>query len=608
MNPAMMMKTWTAAACCLLLAVSSAADGAVNAVAGDGSPPSPTPFKAPGKLKYPPPAPPDPNAHTTTVIGMLTFVDTHDGNSRFALIDADGNVTPFPYGYQPPDVDDTGGPISVGDIIAMECTLGRTGYCSACPGGENATCTCPAEDTTQACMGANQATVSRIVPAWQVAGFDPNNPKQGTAMNINYKLLVMILDYSACGYAPTLDVDTVTKLYMGPNRDGNGGVADKFSRCSYGKFNISYFQAAVVTPACSIAITSGCSWWAISSGADSAAKAQLGQVFFSNFTYVTYLIPPGLQSACPWAGLSLLPGQRTWLQTSGYGVLRWATVMQMTIHNFGLWHSWRNNWEYEDYTTAMGRGDACPNAAELSRLGWATDAANGGGEINTGVLTTPGKYVTWTLPATYVTGDNNYLRVLPNWLPTYGNTTFAKNLYIALRVPKGGDASMSSTYSNRVHVHEVNATMENGFPAWFTFGDRKVQIINMIPPSTRQVVSGYNLVVSTGALTSNDNIQVSLCRFETSDSQCGPAPPPRPPPPPPPPPIKPSPPPPNLKPKPPSPKPSPSPKPPPPSPKPPSPPRPSPKPPRKPPSPKPSPKAPPIFFCCGLLQRPAVGR
>ncbi|GLI63048.1 hypothetical protein VaNZ11_005763 [Volvox africanus] len=386
----------------------------------------------------------------------------------------------------------------------------------------------------------------------------------------------MILDYTACGFAPSLDVDTVTRLYMGPNRDGNGGVAEKFNECSYGKFNISYFQAAVVKPACSTAVTSGCSWWAISSAADAAAKAQLGLPFFSNFTYYTYVVPPGLQSVCPWAGLALLPGKQTWLQSTGYGVLRWATIMHDTIHNFGLWHSWKNGLEFEDYSTAMGRGDSCPNAAELSRLGWATAAA-GGDEINTGVLTAPGTFVTWTLPATYITGDNSYLRVIPNWMPTYGNNTLEKNLYIALRVPKAGDAGMSSTYSNRVHIHEVNATMDNGFPPLVPFVDRKIQIINMIPQNTWQVISGYNLVVVTGPLTSSDTIQVSLCRFEASDSsQCSPPSPP-PPPPPPMPPRAPIPFPKPLPPSPPSPKP-------PPSRKPPS---------RKPPSPKPPPPKPP---------------
>ncbi|GIL49962.1 hypothetical protein Vafri_6156 [Volvox africanus] len=507
---------------------------------------------------------------TVTVIGELKFVDTHDGNPRYALYDFDGNVTPFAHGFTGVcDMSNTS--VCPGDMIWSECVLGRPGYCGACPNGESATCTCPTEDGSIQVCTIN--SVELIYRTEYLPGFAPEDPQQRTALNINYRLLVMILDYSACGFAPSLDVDTVTKLYMGPNRDGNGGVAEKFKQCSYGKFNIRYFQAAVVKPACSTAVTSGCSWWAISSGADAAAKAKLGLPFFSNFTYYAYVVPPGLQSVCPWAGLSLLPGKQTWLQSTGYGVPRWATIMQGTIHNFGLYHSWRNGWEYEDYSTPMGRGDTCPNAAEISRLGWATAAA-GGGEINTGVLTAPGTYVTWTLPATYITGDNNYLRVVPNWMPTYGNNTLAKHLYIALRVPKAGDVGMSSTYSNRVHIHEVNATMDNGFPGSITFCDRKIQIINMILPNTRQVLPGYNLVVSTGALTSSDTIQVSLCRYEAFDSQCSPPSPPSPPPqspsmrsPPFPKPLKPS----RSSPKPPSPKP----------------------PPRKLPSPKPPPRKPP---------------
>ncbi|GIL42386.1 hypothetical protein Vafri_362 [Volvox africanus] len=606
----MTMGIW--AAFVLALAVVCAAESVD--IDDDSTPPP----KAPAKpLRFPPP-PPHPNVPTTTLIGELKFVDTHDGQSRYTLYGVDGNVTPFAHGFQPRDVNNTSGTgISPGDIVQMACVLGRPNYCGACPAGESATCSCPPEDTTPACLSASN--VSLLVPAHSLAGFDPNNPNQGTALNVNYRVLVMILDYSACGYAPSLDVDTVTQLYMGPNRDGNGGIAEKFKQCSYGKFNISYLQAAVVQPNCSTAVTSGCSWWAISSGADAAAKAQLGLPFFSNFTYYTYVVPPGLQSVCPWAGLALLPGRQTWLQTNGYGVLRWATVMQETIHNFGLWHSWRNGWEYEDYSTAMGRGDSCPNAAELSRLGWATAAAAGGGDVNMGKLSAPGTYVNWTLPATYITGENNYLRVIPNWMPTYTNNTVSMNLYIALRVPKKGDAGMSSTYSNRVHVHEVNATMDNGFPGSFTFGDRNIQIINMIPQNTRQVISGYNLVILTGALTSSDTIQVSLCRFDAFDSQCGPSPPPlKPSPPPvsPPLPSKPSPLPPSPKPLPPSPKP-PSPKPlsprpppspmpspaprPPPSPRPSPPPRPPPppfKPPPKPPSPRPPPPR---------TKKPAVG-
>ncbi|GIL56019.1 hypothetical protein Vafri_11493 [Volvox africanus] len=583
------MRTW--AACLLALAVLSAA-GSIDTVGGQNT----STTKAPGKpLKYPPapPSPPNPPYPPGVepppwVMGEFKFTDTHSGDMRYTLYDENGTVTPFGHGYQPPEVDNTSIPISPGDVIKLDCTLGRPNYCGACPNGESATCTCPSDDNTQACMTASQ--VSLVYSAYQLVPFDPY---KGTASSINYRLLVMILDYSACGFPPSLDVDTVTTLYMGPNRDGNGGVAEKFKQCSYGKVNMSYVQAAIVKPACSTAVTSGCSWWAISSGADAAAKAQLGLPFFSNFTYYTYVVPPKLQSVCPWAGLALLPGKQTWLQSTGYGVLRWATIMQETIHNFGLWHSWRNGWEYEDYSTAMGRGDSCPNAAEISRLGWATAAA-GGGEINTGVLTAPGTYVPWTLPATYITGDNNYLRVVPNWMPTYNNNTLAKHLYIALRVPKAGDAGLTSTYINRVHVHETNASMDNGYPQLFMFGDRKIQLINTILPNTRQVLPGYNLVIVTGALASNDTIQVSLCRYEASDSECSTPSPPSPPPASSPPPSKPSPPPPQS-PKPPPPKPSPK-RPPPmkPSLKPPAPKSPAPKPPApKPPAPKPPAPKPP---------------
>jgi hypothetical protein len=124
----------------------------------------------------------------------------------------------------------------------------------------------------------------------------------------------------------------------------------------------------------------------------------------------------------------------------------------------GLWHSWRNNIEYNDYSTSMGRGDACPNAAEISRMGWASPAGNGGGAINATALPAGGTR-TFHLPATYLTGTGNYLRIRPTWLANYGDVLQSKNLYIAVRVAKVGDAALSSTYASKVNVHEVNAIM-----------------------------------------------------------------------------------------------------------------------------------------------------
>ncbi|GLC52338.1 hypothetical protein PLESTB_000618100 [Pleodorina starrii] len=274
------------------------------------------------------------------------------------------------------------------------------------------------------------------------------------------KLLVMIMDYSACGFAPGLNESVIRSTFLGPNGDGAGGVAQKYTQCSYGRFNINAtaFQVVTVPQNCTSAVTASCSWWAISNGGDTAAKAMLGATVFSDFTHYIYVVPPGLSSVCSWAGLALLPGKQVWLQTSSYGVYRWATVMQEALHNYGLWHSWRNGWEYEDYSTAMGRGDACPSVAETSRMGWATPAA-GGGAIDSSVLSQTGSAFSFVLPASYMTGNGNYLRVIPNWLPDYTNILTAKNLYIGVRVAQGADSALSATYAPRVNVHEVNATM-----------------------------------------------------------------------------------------------------------------------------------------------------
>lgn len=105
----------------------------------------------------------------------------------------------------------------------------------------------------------------------------------------------------------------------------------------------------------------------------------------------------------------------------------------------------------------MGRGDACPNAAEISRMGWATPAV-GGGQLNSSALPV-GNPRTFTLPATYLTGSGSYLRLLPDWLPNYGDSSSGRNLYIAVRVAKGGDAGLDGSLASMVHVHEVVAVM-----------------------------------------------------------------------------------------------------------------------------------------------------
>lgn len=57
----------------------------------------------------------------------------------------------------------------------------------------------------------------------------------------------------------------------------------------------------------------------------------------------------------------------------------------------------------------MGRGNSCPNAPELSYMKWATPVT-GGSALNASLLPV-GQAVTFNLPATYLTGTGNFLRV-----------------------------------------------------------------------------------------------------------------------------------------------------------------------------------------------------
>ena len=80
--------------------------------------------------------------------------------------------------------------------------------------------------------------------------------------------------------------------------------------------------------------------------------------------------------------------------------------------------------------------------------------SNAGG-INSAALPT-GVASSFVLPATYLTGDANYVRVLPDWTPLY-NTASGRNLYMAVRVAKSGDATIATSYTPKLNVHEVIA-------------------------------------------------------------------------------------------------------------------------------------------------------
>jgi hypothetical protein len=52
------------------------------------------------------------------------------------------------------------------------------------------------------------------------------------AATVHQRLLVMIMDYSQCNRPPGITEVTVRSIFLGPNGDGSGGVAQKYTQCS----------------------------------------------------------------------------------------------------------------------------------------------------------------------------------------------------------------------------------------------------------------------------------------------------------------------------------------------------------------------------------------
>ncbi|GLC44856.1 hypothetical protein PLESTM_001652400, partial [Pleodorina starrii] len=170
----------------------------------------------------------------------------------------------------------------------------------------------------------------------------------------------------------------------------------------------------------------------------------------------------------------------------------------------------------------MGNADRVPTPSpECPRLGWAAPAANSEGALKPPRTLPVGIARRWvTCRRRTDRAPGNHLRIRPTWLPTYGNVLQAKNLFIAVRVAKVGDAALSSSYASQVNVHEANATIDDQYPLSYFYSDPKITFVAVLPPMTWHVLPAYNLVLYAGSWTSIDRMRVYLCRYEASDAEC----------------------------------------------------------------------------------------
>ncbi|GIL66423.1 hypothetical protein Vafri_19938 [Volvox africanus] len=259
------------------------------------------------------------------------------------------------------------------------------------------TCFLPNTSTTTCSKITNARITQAAMPAAQ-------------STNITLRVLVMVVSLSnssECKSRGGANVTQVQNAFLGPN-----GYADFFRNCSYDMmvFDRKNFMVMPTVIPCSTTIIADCNVDAI---VNNAAEFQLlaAGIEAETYTHSVYILPDGLARTCNWMGLAVIPGTKTWFMPDMFGIFSKGVVMQEILHNFGLYHGWKDGQEYDDYSTAMGRGHSCPSAPELWRLGWATPLA----QLNSSSFPMA-TYKNFTLPATYLGPRGVMIKIQPNWL------------------------------------------------------------------------------------------------------------------------------------------------------------------------------------------------
>ncbi|GIL49123.1 hypothetical protein Vafri_5600 [Volvox africanus] len=509
-------------------------------------------------------------------------------NGTWLLTSINGTSSSYTLPYQPIDVT-SGSKLAPGQYVSLTCFLPN--------------------DTTTKCSNITNAKKDRAL-----AAVPPST-------NVTLRVLVMVVSLNKsrdCNRRGGANVTEVQNAFLEPN-----GHMDMLGNCSYGRmiFDRQHFKVVSTNIPCSAEITTICNLDYVAN----QAKGRLpDDIQIGSYSHLLYVLPDGLDGACLSGGIADFPGTQSWysLAGDGVGIFSKGTVMQEILHNFGIYHGYGlRDVEYGDFSTAMGRGNSCPSAPELLRLGWAMPLA----QLNSSTFPMA-TYMNFKLPATYLGPDGAMIKIQPDWL---GINNYTKNLYLALRVKAAGDRDLLEKFNEKVNIHELNSVIDNSFTSE---ADPKSNFITAQPsngPVNTSYFLQYKLHLLIGAYDSKTStIMVTICRFVNGPKECAfdtlqsqqsprspaapsPSPPPSPtppsptpprpaPPPPPKPPLRSPPPPPSLAtpPLPPSPPPPrpPSPLPPPPPPPRPSPPNPlprSPQPSRPPPSSRPSPSPPP---------------
>ncbi|GIL56070.1 hypothetical protein Vafri_11530 [Volvox africanus] len=434
----------------------------------DGTPSLPVPW----------PQPPSPPAvRSSNIQGTLQYRPIMPSGQWILLTSADnGSSISYTLPYQPIDAL-SGLAIPQGRVVSLTCFL---------PNSSTTTC--------------SDITNSKIYSFPYL-----NSP----ASNVTLRVLVVVVGLnksSECNSQGGADVTQVRSAFLGPN-----SYADFFMNCSYRRmvFDRQAFTVVSSVIPCSTDIIKNCKFYAIANASLRQLPADIQIGLYSNIVYV---LPDGLERACGFPGIAEISGRQTWVLPNNDGIFSKGRVMQEMLHNFGLWHGWRNGVENDDNSTAMGWGASCPSAPELWRLGWATPLA----QLNSSTFPLA-TYMNFVLPATYLGPAGIMIKIQPDWL---GTNNYTKNLYLALRVKAEGDRDLSEEFNGKLNIHELSSTIDNK-PSFAAGGDPKVTIIAALSPNSSFTFLQYQLYLLVGAFDNKTStIIVTICRFANGPREC----------------------------------------------------------------------------------------
>jgi hypothetical protein len=341
---------------------------------------------------------------------------------------------------------------------------------------------------------------------------------------------VAITSMNQCGRQPAETIPGVHDLFFGEDL-GRLNYSSYISQCSIGQqtFSPEKFKTTFIdVPDCTLQICSDI--WKF---ADTAASLSplVTTALSKNNSHTMFILPWGV--SCGWTGISDTPGKRFVVIPTFLGLYRVGTVMHEFLHNYGLFHGWKDGNDYQDYTTCMGNSNSCPSAPEMRRLGWGRPI-----NVHNSTNTKIGVNYTYSLPWT-LTSIGSMIRIQANWM-----TTGPQNCYIAFRsktdttfdgtydydVTYGVDEWLPTSAKDKIHVHTLNADYDNAYnDSSIVIGnipsrrlpDPKLTLRGVLAPMEKLILNDMKLIVFANNLQpEKHSMSVSICRFDPLILSC----------------------------------------------------------------------------------------